>query len=237
MKDAVLFFLKISTVSANIQFTRKEYKNSQVKMFIECVVIIFGTIGIAALGIWVSLNLYDFAFVLCNCYQYWLFFYEFIVFMQIEVKIELLKQMYAHMNQLLIDNSLEFNPKVYECINIREYLGYFEKSKFNVYEIAKTHYMIGEIITLINKMHGVQILAIVCSLILAMLTLLNEAIIVVQSKTEEKTTFTYISVLVQLLWCLCLLVSTCCCTIVYFNEICFNTDHRNCNIFSLFVNP
>ncbi|KAF2893118.1 hypothetical protein ILUMI_13056 [Ignelater luminosus] len=155
---------------------------------------------------------------------YWLFFYEVIVFMQIEVKIELIKQMYVHMNQLLIDNSLEFNPKADECINIREYLGQFEKSKFNVYEIAKTHYIIGETITLINKAHGVQILAIVCSLILAMLILLNDTIIVVQSKSKEISTFTYISVMVQVLWCLCFLIigiviaSHCSSTLRYAND-------------------
>lgn len=204
------FFINIKTISNNTSFSQNHYSNTQLKLFFKCLLVNCGIMGIVAVDIWNNMILTGLMVTLCELCNYWLFYYEFIIFLQIEIEIGLINEMFLYLNKNLIKNSLEFNTTVDAIVDMQT------KGNIKLGETAITHYLLCEQIKIINKMHGTQMLGLIATLIISILNFIDKVIILAQDKDNKTKDFNYITIFTLMSWNISLLVHQ-----TYIFKLCF----------------
>lgn len=172
-----LFFEKLNKATKKANFPKAIYIELKRKILKQCFVVLIGSPVLAVINIWSwshinkDVHLY--------VYNYWLNFYIFVIFLQVNTKVTLLRQLFISLNKTLKRKLFEVCQKK-EMFSVGKELlklNYFKR--YNLIAIIETYYLLCDLLQIINDMHGLQILLIVGSIILSAVHLLHFGISII----------------------------------------------------------
>lgn len=167
------FLKKLCKIDGMFFVKPQNYQALRRKLCIQCGVItmITSTFTIAETFLWSKLYTPLMCVITTYPVKYCVFYYKFIIYIQIQTKVNIIKERFESVNKILYCNSNEYKNQA-DSICMR-------KTTLELHSIFEAHDILCDMIDIVNDMHGFQIFLIICSIIVAILNLLNAGIILI----------------------------------------------------------